>query len=41
MYSLDENYEEITVDERNNTIAYKPVSKENMQIWNFIEYSNA
>lgn len=41
LYYLDDNYNEITVDERNNTIAYKPVSKENMQIWNFIEYSNA
>ncbi len=41
IYSLEENYEEITVDERNNTVEYKPVSKEDMQIWNFIEYSNA
>lgn len=41
IYSLDDNYEEITVDKRNNTIEYKPISKENEQIWNFIEYSNA
>lgn len=41
LYCLAENDDEITVDERNNTISYKPVSKENVQIWNFIEYSNA
>lgn len=41
IYYLEQQYNEITVDERNNTIEYKPVSKENRQIWNFIEYSNA
>lgn len=41
LYNLEDGYNFITVDNRNNTDKYIPVSQKDSQIWNFIEYSNA
>lgn len=40
-YELEDDYDFVQIDIRNDEIEGKPVSKKNAQVWNFIEYENA
>lgn len=41
IYSLNDEYDFIQVNDKNNTVQYIPISKVNSQVWNFIEYEKA
>lgn len=41
IYSLEADYDVVTVDDRNNTTEYMAVSKKGVQVWNSIEYNKA